>query len=150
MSLIFSKSCEYAIQATLFLAAKNSATPVLLREISDALQIPHHFLSKIFQQLTRDRILDSHKGSSGGFSLAKAADKITLCDIINSVDGEGFLSECVLGFPECGDTNPCPVHDKWKQAKEVILSMVNNKTILELSKEINGKLNLIEHLRSSS
>lgn len=150
MSLIFSKSCEYAIQATLFLAAKNSTTPVLLREISDALQIPHHFLSKIFQQLTRDRILESHKGASGGFSLARAANEITLCDIINSVDGEGFLSECVLGFPECGDANPCPVHDKWKQAKEVILSMVNKKTILELSKEIDGKLNLIEHLRSSS
>ncbi|MBI4418795.1 MAG: Rrf2 family transcriptional regulator [Ignavibacteriales bacterium] len=149
MSLIFSKSCEYAIQATLFLAAKQTSTPILLRDISDALSIPHHFLSKIFQQLTREHILESHKGSSGGFELSRPPNQITLHDIIRAVDGGEFLSNCVLGFPQCGDDNPCPVHDQWKNAKAMILAMVDMKTIRELSKELDGKLNLIDHLRKT-
>jgi len=150
MPLIFSKSCEYAIQATLYLATKPASVPTLLRDISEALNIPYHFLSKIFQQLTRNRILESHKGSSGGFELCRPPDQITLHDIIRAVDGEDFLANCVLGFPQCGDDNPCPVHSQWKQAKTTIQMMVDSKTILELSRELNGKLNLIDQLRRTS
>lgn len=147
MSLIFSKSCEYAIQAALFLATRPASAPTLLRDVSETLNIPYHFLGKIFQQLTRERILESHKGSTGGFEFSRPPDQITLHDIISAVDGTEFLSNCVLGFPQCGDENPCPVHHQWKQAKATIQMMVDRKTVLELSKELDGKLNLLDQLR---
>jgi Rrf2 family iron-sulfur cluster assembly transcriptional regulator len=146
MSLIFSKSCEYALQAALYLAQQPQGKPVLLRDVSDRLNIPHHFLSKVLQSLTRDAIIVSSKGANGGFQLGHLPKDITLVDIVRAIDGEKYLEDCVLGFPGCGDRHPCPVHDQWKRAKEIILNILHKKTLAELSKELDPKLNLIEKL----
>jgi Rrf2 family protein len=146
--MLFSKSCEYAIQALLYLAHKEeTGQPVLLREISDSLRIPHHFLNKVLQQLTRAGILVSLRGVSGGFSFARHAGEITMGDVVKAIDGDHFLGKCMLGFPGCADDNPCPVHDQWKQAKHIILDIMSTKSIAELSKEMDGKLDFIQGVR---
>ena len=144
MPLIFSKSCEYALRASLYLAQQ--PRHVLLREVSERLNIPHHFLSKILQTLTRADVVTSFKGANGGFTLTRPPKDIRLIDIVRAVDGERFLDECVLGFPGCGDATPCPVHSQWKRAKEIILVMLHKKTLAELSKELDPKLSLIAKL----
>ena len=146
MSLIFSKSCEYALQASLFLGKQPKDQFVLLREISEKLNIPHHFLSKVLQTLTRADIVMSYKGANGGFTLARPSRDIHLMEIVRAVDGDKFLEECVLGFPGCNDRTPCPVHPQWKRAKEIILNMLHKKTLAELSKELEPKLDLIGQL----
>lgn len=147
MSVIFSKSCEYATQAILFLASQKKQEPVLLRDISDALQVPHHFLNKVLQNLTRDGLVASHKGSTGGFTLGRSATRITLADIVRAVDGDSFLDACVLGFPRCGDTAPCPVHNQWIKAKHIVTDMLNTKTVAQLGKHVGTKLALIKLLK---
>jgi len=148
--MLFSKSCEYAIQAMLYLAYKEKGgQPVLLREISDSLRIPHHFLNKVLQQLTREGILVSLRGVSGGFSLGRHGSEITLGDVVKAIDGDRFLGECMLGFPECADKNPCPVHDQWKRAKQIILNIISTKSVAELSKEMDGKLDFIHDMRKT-
>lgn len=69
MSLIFSREAEYAIQALIYLAKKESNKWVSIKEISNNLQIPQHFLGKIFQKLAQKRLLNSRKGVVGGFIL---------------------------------------------------------------------------------
>ncbi len=144
MSIIFSKSCEYATQAVLYLARKDDHRPVQVREMSDVLQIPHHFLNKILQILAKDGIVESYKGANGGFVLGKPAKRITLEDIVHSVDGESVFSACVLGFPHCGDENPCPVHDDWKRIKRMLNSMLQKKDIGQLSETLDAKLHLLD------
>ena len=146
MSVIFSKSCEYALQASLYLAQQPRDRYALLRDISDRLDIPYHFLSKILQTLVRGGVVISSKGASGGFALARSPKEIALVDIVRAVDGEKFLDACMLGFPECGDKNPCPIHSQWKRAKGIILTILNQKKLSELSKELDPKLNLIGRL----
>lgn len=146
MPLIFSKSCEYGLQATLFIAKSDNGTPIRLREIATALSLPHHFLSKILQTLARHEIIHSHRGRNGGFVLGRPATNITLNDIVKSIDGEVFLAHCILGFPSCSDDRPCPVHSYWRDAKKTILTMLYEKTIDDLSKSIDGKLLLLEHI----
>lgn len=139
MPIIFSKSAEYATQAVLYIAHHASNNPILLREISDSLNTPHHFLSKILQLLARDGIVISHKGSHGGFNLGKRPEEITLGDVIRSIEGDSFLHGCVLGFPSCDKDNPCPVHPLWREAYKIILEMLDGKSIDELSKGISNK-----------
>lgn len=130
----------------LFLASQPQGEPVLLRDISAALKIPQHFLSKILQTLARDRLVISFKGVKGGFQLARPATEICLLDIVRATDGEAFLDNCVLGFPSCGEESPCPVHPMWKRAKQIILDMLKNEKIAKLGTEIDLKLDLIEQL----
>lgn len=140
MSAIFSRSCEYGIQAVLYLA-KNAGqgAPIHLREISTGLKIPHHFLSKVLQTLVRDEIVASHKGQNGGFELGRPASAITLMEIVEAIDGKGFLDRCMLGFAKCQEDNPCPAHDAWRPAKMLILGMLQTKTMDDLSRGLDDK-----------
>jgi len=147
MSILFSKTCKYALQAILYLARKSNGQPVLLRDISGALNIPHHFLSKIMQMLAREGIIISHKGLNGGFALASGPDELRLIDIVRAVDGEALFDQCVLGFSRCSDSNPCPFHEVWKQSKQSILDMLYNKTLAELNTGLELKLASYQHER---
>lgn len=148
MSVLFSRSCEYAIQAVLYLSnrEREGAGPVHLKEISSALRIPHHFLSKLLQTLTHNEIAVSWKGLNGGFELVRPPNRIKLIDIVDAIDGKEFLDKCVLGFSHCDENNACPVHSYWKQAKNYIRDMLNDKTIHDLSKELDEKLKSIDSL----
>ncbi|MCC7430042.1 Rrf2 family transcriptional regulator [bacterium] len=148
MSLIFSRSCEYGLQALIYLASLPSGTFVLQKDISEALKIPNAFLGKILQQLTKTALIISHKGKSGGFSLGKPADEITPLEVIEAIDGTAFFENCVLGFPGCSDNEPCPIHLEWKAAKCSIIQLLSNKSIEDLGKDIDIKLKLIHKLNS--
>ena len=140
MSVIFSRGCEYAFQAILYLASQPPERPILQRDISSALNIPPHFLGKVLQLLSRSNLVISQKGKSGGFVLGRAAEDIYLYDILEATDGAACLDGCILGFSECGDENPCPLHPQWKQNKEKIIEMLQSRNTEELSKELQVKL----------
>ena len=134
MSLLFSRSCQYAIRAVIYLSnEKEGSAAVHAREISDALNIPHHFLGKILQILTRDGIVLSTKGSNGGFRLGKPASEIRLVDIVHSIDGITTMDRCVLGFPECREDDPCPLHGQWGASRELIVRMLSDTAVAALS-----------------
>ena len=133
MSLIFSRQCEYALQAVLFLALRKEGARVSIKELTRKLQIPYHFLGKIMQDLTRKGLLVSEKGPRGGFALAMPASEITLFHIVDAIDGADFTRTCVMGFPECSGEHPCAVHGQWDTLRNGVYAMLVNKSIEELA-----------------
>lgn len=136
MSVLFSRQCEYALQAVMFLALKADGQRTSIRELTKKVQIPYHFLAKILQDLTYKGLLVSQKGPSGGFALAKSAKEITLFDIVEAIDGAGFTQNCILGFSECGGKNPCAVHDKWGPMREDLRLLLASKNVAQMAKEM--------------
>jgi Rrf2 family transcriptional regulator, iron-sulfur cluster assembly transcription factor len=136
MSLIFSRQCEHALQAVVYLALKKEGERVSIKDLASRLGIPYHFLGKIFQDLTRKGFLTSVKGPHGGFALAMPADKITLFQIVEAIDGAGFSRNCVMGFPECSGKNPCAVHETWSGLRDGITAMLLAKNIGLMAKEM--------------
>jgi Rrf2 family transcriptional regulator, iron-sulfur cluster assembly transcription factor len=134
MSIIFSRQCEYALQAVSFLALQPAGKLTSIRELTGKLHIPYHFLAKILQRLTAKKLLVSQKGPSGGFALALPADQITLFHIVDAIDGSGFTHKCVMGFPECSDKIPCAVHKHWAQMRDGIYAMLVSENITEMAK----------------
>ena len=133
MSLIFSRQCEYALQAVLYLALKKDGEMTSTKELTRKLGTPYHFLAKILQDLTRKGLLSSLKGPTGGFALGMPAKDITLFHIVEAVDGVDFTRSCVLGFSECSGKNPCAVHDKWAGFRDGIYSMLVSKNIAQMA-----------------
>jgi len=129
MTVIFSKKCEYALQAVLFLAAQRTGNTFSAREIAGKLVIPKEFISKILQSLTESGIVASKKGKRGGFYLAKRPAKIFLIDIVAAIDGMNIFNKCVLGFPNCNPDNPCPLHEKWGKLRTMAYNMLTDQTI---------------------
>jgi Rrf2 family protein len=136
MSIIFSRQCEYALQAVLYLALKNHQENISIKELTDTLHIPYHFVAKILQDLTHKGILSSHKGPSGGFSLAMHPKDITLFHIIETIDGTGFMNNCLLGFSECSEKQPCALHEQWAKSREGIYKVLITKSIEEMANDM--------------
>lgn len=136
MSLIFSRQCEYALQAVLYLALQPEGEMTSIKELTGRLKIPYHFLAKILQDLSRKGLLSSQKGPTGGFALAMPAKEITLFHIVEAVDGADFTRTCVLGFSECSGANPCAVHETWGGLRDSIYSMLVTKNVGQLAREM--------------
>lgn len=132
--MLLSKSCIYGIRAALFLAGQKNKDFTPIREMSDKLEISFHFLTKILQHLTGEKLLESFKGPNGGVRLAKPGDQITLMEVVVAIDGPGLFTECALGLPGCGVMKPCPLHDKWAITREAIRDMMENTTVTDLAK----------------
>ena len=129
MTVIFSKKCEYGLQAILYLAAQISREVIPAEVIANKLSIPKEFVSKILQSLTENGIVISQKGKSGGFALAKDPKKIKLIDIVAAIDGLSMFNSCVMGFPNCNPENPCPLHDKWGKLRSKAYSMLADENL---------------------
>ena len=136
MSVIFSRQCEYALQATIYLALQPEGEMTSIKELTARLEIPAPFLAKILQSLTYKGLLKSLKGPAGGFALAMPATDITLFHIVEAIDGAALIQNCVMGFPECSGQNPCAVHDRWALLRDGIYSMLVNKNIAEVAREM--------------
>ena len=136
MSLIFSRQCEYALQAILYLALRPEGEMTSIRELSRKLGIPYHFLGKILQDLTKKGLLSSLKGPAGGFTLGLPARDITLFHIVEAIDGVDITRSCVLGFPECSGKNPCAVHHKWSELRDGIYALMVGKNIAQLAAQM--------------
>ncbi len=134
MSLLFSRQCEYALQAVLYLAQKKGGVRVSIKDMTRELGIPYHFLGKIMQELTRKGLLVSVKGPHGGFALAMPASEITLFHIVDAIDGADFTRTCVMGFPECSGKHPCAVHAQWEVLRNGIYAMLVTESIEEMAR----------------
>lgn len=142
---MFSKSCQYAIQAILYIGLKGGdKTPVSIKSICEEQNIPTHFLAKILQSLVKHKILNSSKGPNGGFTLNIAIEKFKLIEVVKLIDGLEVFDQCGIGLKTCSDLTPCPVHSTFKQVKQQIRALLSEKSLAQLCEEINeGKTNLI-------
>ena len=144
--MLFSKSCAYALRASVYVAAVSNGDYISLFQTSRKLDISYHFLTKIFQKLTRKGLMESLRGPNGGVKLKRTAEQIYLIDIVKVTDGEELLTECALGLPGCGTAKPCPLHHQWSDAREGIKEMLEGTTIADLVREgREGKLRITQN-----
>jgi len=134
---MFSKSSEYAIRAAIYIAAEgNKDKKVGISEICDHIVAPQHFTAKILQILTRNNIISSQKGVNGGFFLGENQHDTRLINIIKAVDGDHLFTGCGLGLKECSETEPCPLHNKFKSLRSGIKNMMEEATIGDMAKKL--------------
>lgn len=82
-----SARADYALRAAIEIANVGEGH-VTAEQVARAQQIPVKFLETILTQLRRAGLVRSQRGPDGGFWLARAADDITLADIIRAIDGQ--------------------------------------------------------------
>jgi DNA-binding IscR family transcriptional regulator len=59
-----------------------------------------------------------------------------LFDIVDAIDGDGFTTGCLMGFPECTGKNPCSVHGLWEDIRKDLRSTLADKNIAQMAKEM--------------
>ncbi|CAN1553341.1 COG1959 Predicted transcriptional regulator [Flavobacteriaceae bacterium] len=131
---MFSKSCEYGIRATIFIATQsylNNRTGI--KDIAKKIDSPEAFTAKILQILVKANIIHSTKGVGGGFEIPKKnLTEIKLAQIVSAIDGDKVFTGCGLGLVHCSETHPCPVHEKFKSIRNELAFMLENTNLEEL------------------
>jgi len=132
---MFSKACEYGIRASIYIAEQSQLNgKVSLKEVAAAIESPTAYTSKILQQLSRNKIINSDKGPNGGFSMDKQKlDKVKLSTIVFAIDGANIYSGCGLGLKKCNEKLPCPVHFQFKVVRDELKNMLETTTIKSLT-----------------
>ncbi len=139
---MLSAACKDAIRAMVYIVNHQKDDYVSIQEIAKDLNLSFFFLSKILQKLVKAGFLQSHRGPKGGVKLAKNPSEISLLNIVETIDGDSFFSECILGFKECSDIEPCAIHEKWAEKRKEIYEMFKNTNLEEIEKEIENKINI--------
>jgi len=144
---MFSKSCEYGIRATIFIATHCCKEgKVGLKEIAKEIDSPIAFTAKILQVLVKNNIVKSSKGVGGGFMILKDELKsIKLVNIVNAIDGDSVFLRCGLGLSNCSEEHPCPVHEKFKFIKQDLAFMLENTTLEEVSIGIKKGITFLKY-----
>ena len=133
--LMFSKSCNYAIKAAIFIAKHSlEENKVGFVDIAKEIDSPQAFTAKILQILVKSGIIDSVKGVNGGFYIPKKNIATTyLVEIVDAIDGDAVFHGCGLGLLQCSETHPCPVHDKFKSIRDELAHMIETTNLEELA-----------------
>lgn len=141
---MLSNSCRYGIRAVIYLASQPlTGGKTGIRKISSDLKLPTPFLAKILQLLAKQKILSSSKGPHGGFSILKDPRKISLLDIVNTIDGYDVFTNCVMHNGSCEgmekDKKKCPLHEDYEKTRTELIKLFSSRTIYDLVKMADRK-----------
>lgn len=122
-----SKAADYAIRGILHLCKSPPGSVSYSADIALNQNIPRSFLPKVFQSLTRKGIIKSVRGATGGFTLMKSPEDITMFEVIEAVEGPLFLNECMIHRGYCNRDEMCPVHIIWKDLQQEFFTRLKNE-----------------------
>ncbi|WP_187263302.1 RrF2 family transcriptional regulator [Pontibacter beigongshangensis] len=144
---MISKACKYGIRATVFVASKaGPGIKLNVKEIAREVDAPEAFTAKILQILNKHRIITSLKGPYGGFFVEDYQLEQPAIHIVNAIDGMAVFRECGLGLNQCSETHPCPMHHKFKAARDLLREVFQKTTIRQLAAEVNQGTSFINNL----
>jgi Rrf2 family protein len=144
---MFSKACEYAIRAMIFIAQKSQhGERAGIKDISHGIDSPEPFMAKILQDLSRKGLVQSVKGPNGGFYMSDLNLKTTLAEIVTAIDGDKLFTGCGLGLKACSEKKPCPIHDEFKIIRRKIQSMLETTTVGEFDNSLEKGLTFLKRV----
>lgn len=132
-----SSKCYYAIRAVYALAEHGGETPMKIADIAEREIIPIRFLEVILNQLKGGGFVQSRRGAEGGYKLARAADSITVGEIMRYVDGPIAPVDCVSQSrpKECDFHGECHFFGFWGRVRQAISNVVDRTTFADLIRE---------------
>lgn len=131
---MFLKTTEYALRAVVYLAA-SSERSATNQQISEAIDVSVGYLSKVLQSLGRKGIVHSQRGPSGGFTLVKPPDELTLLDIITAVQPIRRVQACPLDDSDHAESL-CALHRRLDEAASLLEDWFGRTTVASLIEEM--------------
>ena len=126
---------KYAIRGIIFLARLPKGKIALISEIADATDVPQTFLAKIFQAFAKLGLVNSYRGTGGGFTLGRPPAMITLREVVEAVEGPIMPNRCLMRDGGCEHDRKCLVHPVWRQVQEEVVKILDGVTIEDLARQ---------------
>lgn len=126
---------RYAVMAMTDLAKHGGNDAISLSAIAERQQLSVAYLEQIFSQLRRAGLVESVRGRSGGYRLAKAASEIPVAAVMLAVEEETRMTRCLDLHGDstgCVGQAKCLTHGLWHALGDHIRSFLNGVTLQEV------------------
>jgi Rrf2 family protein len=132
--LNLTRAGEYALAALSRLALLGDGkAPVTIEAIAAAQKIPRPFLAKIFQQCAKAGLITAKKGASGGVTLARRPESVTLLDVIEACEGTYARDACVFYSARPCEGPACANYCPLRQEEEKLRDRLKATTLAEMA-----------------
>ena len=133
-----SSRSRYGLKAIVRLAMAYEDGPLQIKIIADDSNIPHKYLEQLFSMMRSAGLVLSVRGPNGGQILTRPPNKITLYEIITSLDGLFIAPECPehhVYSPRCSG---CVSSKVWLKVRNVIAEILKSRTLQDIVDEITS------------
>ncbi|HEY6620899.1 MAG TPA: Rrf2 family transcriptional regulator [Steroidobacteraceae bacterium] len=145
----YGAASEYGIHCLLHLANVPEGVWPSARDVADFQGVSSAYVAKLFTQLQKAGIVQSSGGKSGGFRLARAAENISVLDVVDAVEGKSPLfrcreirKNCVLfqnKDPDWTQRGVCAIHATMRAAEVRMRDVLAQKTLASLTRAVAVK-----------
>jgi Rrf2 family iron-sulfur cluster assembly transcriptional regulator len=129
---------RFAVTAMIDVAMYGTKGPVTLAAVSERQKISLSYLEQLFGKLRRAGLVESVRGPGGGYNLARAADAVSVADVILAVDEPIDATQCG-GRENCHDDRRCMTHELWAGLNTHIFAYLRSVTLHELVRQQQPK-----------
>jgi Rrf2 family transcriptional regulator, cysteine metabolism repressor len=142
--MMFSTKAEYGVRVMVELARRGAADdpqPVPLAEIASNDGLPLAYLEHLVARLRKAGLVDSRRGSRGGYLLARPAREITMAEVVEALEGSIAPIECISQGPDgsivcsresASAAHVCPTKLLWTRVRFSIVATLRETTLADL------------------
>jgi Rrf2 family cysteine metabolism transcriptional repressor len=138
--MMFSTKAEYGVRVMVELARRTGEEPVPLAEIAEHDGMPLAYLEHLVARLRKAGLVDSRRGSRGGYLLARSPTEITMAEVVEALEGSIAPIECISqaadGSIVCSrESDPghvCPTKLLWTRVRGAIVRTLQDTTLADL------------------
>lgn len=133
------KRTEYGLIALVHMA-EHEGKRVSAREISERYLVPRRLMAEVLKDLCRAELIESHRGATGGYSLAIPPDHLPLSAVVAALEGRPLLTSCENleldheHAGECGLESRCPIRSPLHRLREGLWQLMQRTTLRALLK----------------
>lgn len=133
------KLTDYAVVLLVDMARQNARRPGVHRpaqQIAADTGVPLPTVAKVMKLLSKDGLVVATRGAAGGYGLGRAADAITVADMIQAVEGPIALTSCVETTTledACGIESLCPMQGHWNRVNGAVHDALSGVTLADMA-----------------
>jgi Rrf2 family protein len=134
-----STKARYGTRLMLELGLHYEQGPVLLKDIARLEDISEKYLSQIVIPLKNSGLVNSFRGARGGYVLARPPAKINMREVVEVLEGEINLVDCVKTPAACSRTSVCVTRTLWGKMGQQMARVLEDLTLADLVDECQNK-----------
>ena len=128
-----SKKCQYALKAVFELAWRNAGKPVKTYSIADAQRMSPRFTEIILNELKHGGYVESRRGNTGGYLLARDAASLTVREVIEYIQGPiSLVPEATEGGANTAFLGNEAFRELWEQVNNAVCEVCDGRTFADL------------------
>lgn len=124
-------SCDIALRILVY-AASCEGRRFTIDQIVAIYRLPRGTVMKVVNTLTRGGFLTAQRGRSGGLILSRPPAEVQIADVVQHVEPDLGLVECMRPKNVCRITAHCRLSEPLNQALRAFLDTLRNYTLADI------------------